>query len=563
MKNYKFFLGGRDLEMVRIAEILAEAGEHFADKGLGWGAKASAYTEEIAAATADGLGVVLVELEIDITVPERTVIVDHHGDRAGEPASILQVASLVGVTTKEWMKLKLIAANDSGYIPAMQAAGATPEEIAEVRLADRAAQGITLEQEAEAERALGQVEVIGRLTVVRMAHSKCATVTDRLFGQYDQLLILSADGEVNFFGQGDICADMKERFEGWNGGSGLGKADGIGYWGGYPNHDEALNFVRAKVNPSAYSYAILDPRPIPAAQEANEKVFATGPVVGIEVTVPALAARCIANIDPQHSGNNHELAAIEVAMTAELPADGSVLTTVRADLDSVGAMAVFALRRSFGKFFEEIVLGDIIGRVQIVAESDRFARGGWSGVRPLPSAEALFDDTVASAESDSRLAPMAAAIADFKVPLAARVEVMIAWLLTGKEPAGYRDRWLAERKALAVAIADGTINATTVADGKIARVVSTHRAATSVGYCLAPVVVALNPSFSFQSSPAHAKFTICQFTAEYVDLKAALAELAGLEAGWGGSPTIGGSPQGVSSTLTIEQVVGALAKHLK
>ena len=46
-------------------------------------------------------------------------------------------------------------------------------------------------------------------------------------------------------------------------------------------------------------------------------------------------------------------------------------------------------------------------------------------------------------------------------------------------------------------------------------------------------------------------------------IKSALAELAALEPGWGGSPTIGGSPQGVSSLLTTEQVVEVVARHLK
>jgi hypothetical protein len=77
-----------------------------------------------------------------------------------------------------------------------------------------------------------------------MAHSKCATVTDRLFGRYDQLLILSGDGEVNFYGDGAICTALKEKFDGWNGGSGLGQVGGSAFWGGYPNHDEVLDFVK-------------------------------------------------------------------------------------------------------------------------------------------------------------------------------------------------------------------------------------------------------------------------------------------------------------------------------
>lgn len=239
-----FFLGGRDAEMAEIAKILAEAGQEVIDKCLGWGAKASAYAEEIAQAVANGNTPVLVELEIDIAVPEGTVVVDHHNERAGEPASILQVLNLLGVESTR--KHQLIGANDSGYIPAMVAMGATAEEIAEIRLADRNAQGITPEQEAEAERAVAEAEVVGRLTIVRMAHSKTATVADRLYGKADQLLILSGDGEANFFGKGAICSDLKAKFEGWGGGSGFGKADGIGYWGGYPNHEEVLNFLKER-----------------------------------------------------------------------------------------------------------------------------------------------------------------------------------------------------------------------------------------------------------------------------------------------------------------------------
>lgn len=552
--GYRFFLGGQDLEMVEIAKLLAEAGQEFVDKKIGWGAKASIYAEEILQAVTEGRTPVLVELELDIEVPEQTIVVDHHDDWSNMPASIYQVAKIVGRDLNHWQKL--VAENDRGYIPAMIENGyAKPEEVLAIRLADRNAQGVTPEQEIEAEQAVASAEVVGKLTIVKMAHSKSATVTDRLFGKTDQLIILSGDGEVNFFGNGAICSALKEKFEGWGGGSGFGKDDGIGYWGGYPNHDEVLNFVMGKVN-QTYTYAILDPRPIPVAIEANDKVFTTGPVVGIEVTVPALATRCVANIDPQHSEGNHELAAIEVAVTGEIPLAGSVLATVRADLDSIGAMAIFSLRSQC------IDITSATDRIGLIATSDKFARGRWQGVKALPTVNHLFDDSTASTETDTRLAPIASAISDFKIAVADRVETLKKWLMTGEEPVGYREKFIAERQALAKAIADGTINAKSVAEGMIAQVISTHRAATSIGYCLAPVVVALNPTFSFQGSPAHAKFTICQFTPGYVDLKAVLAELTELEAGWGGSPTIGGSPQGVSSTLTIEQVVEAVAKHL-
>lgn len=307
----------------------------------------------------------------------------------------------------------------------------------------------------------------------------------------------------------------------------------------------------------AYKFAILDPRQIPAAEEVNTRVLGVS-TLGVEVTVPALAVRCrLGNIDPQHSGGDSDIAAVEVALTAEIPPNGATLVTIRADLDSVGAMAVFSLRAKGVEMMPEVT-----ERVCLVAEADKFNRGDWPGPRLLPSGEQLFDDSVVSAETDSRLAPMAAAIGDFKVPTAERVAWMEQWLLSGEEPAGYRERWLAERQAIATAIANGSMKVGLVAGDRIATVVGTHRAATAIGYSQAPVVVALNPEFRIQGGKSHSKFTVCQFRTGYVNLAAVVRELSTREPGWGGSPTIIGSPQGVGSVVTIEEVVETVSRHL-
>lgn len=92
-----------------------------------------------------------------------------------------------------------------------------------------------------------------------------------------------------------------------------------------------------------FNFVILDPRPIPAAKEANEKIFADGSVFGIEVTIPELAKRCVGNIDPQHTGGDVTRAAIEEAMVVDLPS-APTIATVRPDLDSIGAMAIMLLK---------------------------------------------------------------------------------------------------------------------------------------------------------------------------------------------------------------------------
>ncbi len=251
--NMVIFLGGYDAEMLAIADACREAGVAICDKHLGWGAAASAYQKEIAQAISEGKQPVLIELSLDIELPETAIVVDHHNENVGKPASILQVLDLLGVEPTR--RQLLIAANDSGYIPAMLALGATPEEIAEVRLADRSAQGISSEQEREAERAISAAQVVNGVTIVRMAHSKTATVCDRLFNpdKEQRLLILSGDGESNFFGNGELCRQLQgektgKTAEGWDtyshfGGWIGGNLPQSGFWGGYADQKEVEKFV--------------------------------------------------------------------------------------------------------------------------------------------------------------------------------------------------------------------------------------------------------------------------------------------------------------------------------
>lgn len=251
MKKYFFFLGGIDAEMFRIKQILSEARTSFVVRDLSWGAKASDYG---AAAFADvagqGFTPVLIELAIDCTVPEGTVIVDHHNERSGEPASLLQVLDLLEMEPTRWDRV--VAADDAGWFPGLQALGATSEEMREVRYLGRKVQGVTVEQELEASRALAApVEKIGDIRVIRMTHSKTAPIGDALAIEalaegmpIPAYLVLSGDGEVNFSGPGDIAQALHEKFVGgWAGGQGLGKVDGTAYWGGYPAHDEVLVFL--------------------------------------------------------------------------------------------------------------------------------------------------------------------------------------------------------------------------------------------------------------------------------------------------------------------------------
>lgn len=261
MKNNRIFIVPKnDGEAVAIIEMLTRNGEQFLITGQGWGASwnglEDGIKEKIEQLRQTGVEVIGVELQGD---SNGAINIDHHvygdDDRSNPKASIEQVADRIGVQLS--IEEQFIAANDKGYIPAMEKLGKelgiTPSDletiIQNVRMKDRMAQGITLEQEEQAKTA---IEQLGAITEKRdfieidLPHSKTATVTDRLYGKYEELLIISGDGETNFYGSTEAIQMLNEKFPGgWSGGQ-LDK--GSGFWGGYADQDAIRIAVRKHMN---------------------------------------------------------------------------------------------------------------------------------------------------------------------------------------------------------------------------------------------------------------------------------------------------------------------------
>lgn len=305
------------------------------------------------------------------------------------------------------------------------------------------------------------------------------------------------------------------------------------------------------------AYMALDPRP--AARQTMLELLST-PTFGVEVTVPELGLACLlGNADPQHTGGRADMSAIE-GLAALFRGEAQV-ATVLPDLDSLGSMAVLDIAMDAIAQLGALA-GEILWRIELIGRADRFERGEWPGRRPLPTLDQPWSDVLSGASDTRELAAMGAVVADHRLPVEERVRLLRIWLSTGEEPLEYRQRVEAERAEMLAALTGGEILVREAAKGHIATVVSTHRAGMAIGYHRAPVVVAQNPAFSFKGSAPVVKFTIAQFRVGYVDLSAALTELAGREPGWGGSPTIGGSPQGVSSGLSLDEVVAVVEAHL-
>lgn len=215
LKHSIFLLGGYDLEMLEIKKLLLKIGfqenVNLFDKQLMWGAKLSEYHAELErfgnTTPFKIYGIELEETQI-IRIPNNYIRIDHHNDFVDKPASILQIAALASIKPSRY--IKLVAANDAGYKPAMRAIGATEDEIDDIRQQDRKAQGVTEEMELAAEDAIKNAKYVGRLVVIESKFSLFSPITDRV--DFENYLIFN-DDEATFFG--NKIDNLKHLFREW------------------------------------------------------------------------------------------------------------------------------------------------------------------------------------------------------------------------------------------------------------------------------------------------------------------------------------------------------------
>ena len=196
-----FLLGGHDLEMMTIAFLLVGKGRRYVDRNLFWGARLSSYNDILNEwAGKAGMTIYGIELIEDdaAVVPPNYRRIDHHNRMSQAPTALEQVAAILRHPLSRYEQL--VAANDSGYIPAMEALGAVPEEIAAIRAADRKAQGVTEEEEKYAARSVQDIRQCGAITLLYTHAHHFSPLVDRLY-PYRQLLIRS-DRELVYYGAG-------------------------------------------------------------------------------------------------------------------------------------------------------------------------------------------------------------------------------------------------------------------------------------------------------------------------------------------------------------------------
>ena len=251
MNNLKneilFVVPNNDGEAVEIQKLLKDNGWNYLVTNQAWGASWDGLEDSIKNEINSGKYKFVYGIELQGNIQLRVdkvwniINIDHHkyenDDRSNSLSSLEQVANIIGVTLTEYQKA--VAYNDIHGIKGLKRK--YKEYVDAVAIQDMLAQGITEEQIQIAKESVKEAETIEDLVIVRCQHSKTYPIKANI--DYNNILIFSDDGEVNFEGNGQICIALQKEFEGWSGGN-LPK---YGFWGGYVDKEKVLNFVKKEV----------------------------------------------------------------------------------------------------------------------------------------------------------------------------------------------------------------------------------------------------------------------------------------------------------------------------
>ena len=257
MSNLKnetlFVVPNNDGEAVEIQKLLKDNGWKYLGTGQQWGASWEGLETEIKQEINSGKykNIYGVELQGSIFnkseklgLNQHCIDIDHHkyenDDRTNKLSSLEQVAKIINVELTEYQKA--VSYNDIHGIKGLKRK--YKEYVDAVAIQDMLAQGITEEQIQIAKESVKEAERVEKLVIVRCKHSKTYPIKANI--NYNNIIIISEDGEINFEGDGQICLALQKEFEGWLGGN----LPEYGFWGGYVDKEKVLNFVKKEVKRS-------------------------------------------------------------------------------------------------------------------------------------------------------------------------------------------------------------------------------------------------------------------------------------------------------------------------
>lgn len=273
-------------------------------------------------------------------------------------------------------------------------------------------------------------------------------------------------------------------------------------------------------------------------------------LIGLEMTEPTLASLCDINIDPQHTDQKTSQSCVKeifqnfeeiVAPLTPLEDKKIIFLTNRVDLDSIASYVVF------NKLANKKTISTL--SVKQINAHDTFKTLPWEKEKNIEEAFNPFDKTKA----------LASTIKPFMVT-ESNIKNVETFLDNGSVDENIMASYQASEQNIINKVKSKEINVSK--KGGIAFVETTLPCATDVGYCYAPIVIAINPQMRSADGYTYRKVSICQHEEGYVDLKSLKEILQEKEQGWGGSPTFIGSPQGTSTNITKEELQKLVYKHL-
>lgn len=267
-----------------------------------------------------------------------------------------------------------------------------------------------------------------------------------------------------------------------------------------------------------------------------------GVSLGIEITTPGFQGL---NLDHHGKESNSETpSAIEQALTFDLNniPEGK-MATVKADPDSIGAMAVIFLRKEGKEPDTQII--------RAIGLLDRKGPGVFKkeGQKLLNVSEEEFENL----SKKCRAIYYAVNVKNRSLPIEEKI-LFMKKLLSNELPEEEIAKLYEENeKELEKVKKESKIEI--IKEGEIVFIESRHLRSMEIGYEYAPVVIAYNPEYKWPNGDITPKYTIARYDNHVeFNLKKLLERLQRINPKWGGGENIIGSPQGEDPKLTIEQI---------
>jgi hypothetical protein len=274
--------------------------------------------------------------------------------------------------------------------------------------------------------------------------------------------------------------------------------------------------------------------------------------IGFEITNPVLSAMVDLNIDPQHQEINNDKTKITCVenlidvlpeLEKQLEDKNLWLIFLKTDLDSIAAAAVLEMHLA-GDLM--LYSQDAQERIKNIANYDRHGRI-WSPKDEL--------DEPSDYNKFKIPRGLFMLISGWKNTLGYKIQTMKDWITLGTfdNIDVYNEMAINNFKE---ALSSSKIDV--IIPEKLVFVRSNKRGACGIGYSIAPIVIAMNPSFRFGFGDSRVygrKWAIAQCDRGFISMSEILRTMLEMEPGWGGSETIIGSPQEVPSKIPREETI--------